>query len=54
MICNKTLNDYKNGCNSCTIYFVLFATAFQIIISISSAFIFTHKYSKQRYIEITI
>ena len=28
MIHNKTLNDYKNVCNSCTIYIVFFVIAF--------------------------
>ena len=28
MIYNKTLNDYKNICNSCTIYIVFFVIAF--------------------------
>ena len=28
MTYNKTLNDYKNVCNSCTIYIVFFVIAF--------------------------
>ena len=44
MVYNGTLNDYKKVCNSCTIYIVLFALAFLIIFSISSAFIYFHWY----------
>ena len=40
LIYNKTLNDYKNVCISCTIYIVLFIIAFLIIIGIYSAFIY--------------
>ena len=39
-IYNVTLNDYENVCNSCTVYKVLFAITFLIIIDISSAFIY--------------
>ena len=39
-------NDYENVCNSCTIYILLFATAFLIIISISGAFIYFRWYLK--------
>ena len=42
MIYNVTLNDYENVCGSCTIYTVLFAIAFLIIIGISSAFTYFH------------
>ena len=35
-------NDYKNVCNSCRVYIVLFAIAFLMIIGISSAFIYFH------------
>ena len=38
------VNDYEKVCNSCTIYLVLFAIAFLIIIGISSAFIHFHWY----------
>ena len=38
-ISNSTLNDYKNICNSCTIYNLLFVITFLRIISISSAII---------------
>ena len=44
MVYNGTLNDYKKVCNSCTIYIGLFALAFLIIFSISSAFIYFHWY----------
>ena len=37
MIYNGTFYDYKNVCNTCTIYIVLFVIGFLIIISISSA-----------------
>ena len=46
MIYNKTLNGYGKVCNSCTIYIVLFVTAFLIIIVISSAFIYFYWYLK--------
>ena len=36
------LNDHERVCGSCTIYIVLFAIAFLIIIGISSAFIYFH------------
>ena len=39
-------NDYGNVCNSCTIYIVLFAIAFLIMIGISSAFVYFHWYLK--------
>ena len=38
IIYNGTLNNYENVCNSCTIYIVLLAIAFLIIIGISSAY----------------
>ena len=38
MIYNSTLNEYKNVCNSCIIYIVLFVIFLIISISISSAF----------------
>ena len=44
MIYNGTLNNYRNVCNSCTIYILLFVTAFLVIISISSAYIYFHWY----------
>ena len=47
MIYNRTLNDYENVCDSCTIYIVLFVIAFLIIIGISSAFIYFHWYLKK-------
>ena len=40
-------NDYGNACNSCTIYIVLFAIAFLIMIGISSAFVYFHWYLKK-------
>ena len=42
-----TLNDYENICRSCTIYIVLFAIPFLIIIGISRAFIYFHWYLKK-------
>ena len=42
-----TLNDYRSVCGSCTIYIVLFAIAFLIIIGIRSAFIYFHWYLKK-------
>ena len=47
MIYKRTLNDYGNTCNSCTIYIVSFIIAFLIIISTSSAFIYFHWYLKE-------
>ena len=38
MIYNGNLNDYEKECDSCTIYVVLFVTAFFISISFNSAF----------------
>ena len=49
MIYNGTLNDYERLCNSCTIYIVLFAIDFLIIIGISSAFIYFHWHLKKKY-----
>ena len=46
MVFNATLNDHRRLCNSCTIYIVLFVMFFIISISISSAFIYFHCYSK--------
>ena len=40
-------NDYRNVCNSCTIYIVLFAILLIISISISSALIYFHWYLKK-------
>ena len=47
MIYKRTLNDYGNICNSCTIYIVSFIIAFLIIISTSSAFIYFNWYLKE-------
>ena len=44
MIFYENLNDYVNLWNSCTVYKVLFAIAFLIIIGINSAFIYFHWY----------
>ena len=54
MICNSTLNDYGNICNSCTVYIVLLVILFTISISSSSNFIYFHWYLKRRYSETTI
>ena len=48
------LNDYRKICNSCTVYIVLLAIFFIIIVSISSIFICFHWYLKKRYTETTI
>ena len=58
MLYNETLNVipldvipldvYKNECNSCTIYIVLFAVFFITSICISSAFIYFYWYLKKR------
>ena len=42
IIYNATLNYYENVRYSCTIYIVLFAIAFLIIIGISTVFIYVH------------
>ena len=49
MIYNKTLNDYRKMCGSCTIYIVLFTIFFIIGISISSVFIYFHWYLKSNF-----
>ena len=46
MIHNGTLNDYKKVCSSCTVYIVLFAITFLIIIGISCDLIYFHWYLK--------
>ena len=46
MICNGTLNDYKNICESCTIYIVLLSVFLTISISIGRVFIYFCWYSK--------
>ena len=46
MISYSTLNDYKNICNSCTIYFLLFFITFLRIINVSSAIIYFYWYLK--------
>ena len=52
IIYDTTLNE--KVCDSCTIYIVLFAVAFLIIIGISSAYFYFHWYLKRGYIETTI
>ena len=47
MIYNDTSNDYKNLCNSCTVYIVLFVIFFRTSISISSIYIYFHWYLKK-------
>ena len=47
MIYNGTLNDYGKIFNSCTVYIVLFATAFLMIIGISSAYFYFNWYLKK-------
>ena len=46
MIYNGTLSNYRDVCNSCAIYIVMFVIAFLIIIGISGAFIYFHWYLK--------
>ena len=41
IIYNEILNDYGNVCNSCTVFIVLFVTAFLVIISISVSIFFS-------------
>ena len=40
-------NDYKNVCNSCTVYIALLDIIFVIITGISSAFIYFYWYLKK-------
>ena len=58
--CNKNIdaskmihNDYRNVCNSCTIYIESFAITFLIIIGISSEFTYFHWYLKKSNTNIT-
>ena len=51
---NVTLNECKNGCNSCMIYILLYVILLIVSISISSVFIYFHWYLKRKYIETTI
>ena len=46
MIYNKSLNDYRKICASCTICIVLFSIFFMISVSISSVFIYFYWYLK--------
>ena len=48
------LNDYKNICNSCTVYIVLLTIFFIKSLSISSVFIYFHWYFKRGYTETAI
>ena len=48
LVYNSTMNNHKKVCSTWTVYIVLFVTAFLIIISISSAFIYFHWYSERR------
>ena len=48
MIYNSAMNDYKKVRSACTVYIVLFVTAFLIIIIISTVFIYFHWYSKRK------
>ena len=52
IIYDTTLNEKVSG--SCTVYIVLFVSAFLIIIGISSAYFYFHWYLKSGYIETTI
>ena len=40
-------NDYVNEFNSCTMYIILFAIAFLMIIDISNAYFYLHWYLKR-------
>ena len=53
LIYNKTLNDYGNVCNSCTIYIVLLIIFFIYLLSISCAFISFYWYLKKDSTSIT-
>ena len=53
LIYNRTLNDYGNVCNSCTIYIVLLAILLIINIGISCAFIYFLWYLKEDNTSIT-
>ena len=54
IIYNGTLNCDENVCNFCTVYIVLFAIAFLIIIRISSAYFYFHWYFRKGNIETVI
>ena len=47
MIYNRTLNNYRKVCKSCTICIMLLVIVFLIIIVINSAFIYFHWYLKK-------
>ena len=47
MVYNRTVNEYRNVCNSCTIYILLFINAFLISIGISRAYFYFHWYLKK-------
>ena len=53
LIYNKTLNDYKNVCNFCTI-FVILLIFFIISTGLSCAFVYFHWYLKKGSIVLTI
>ena len=53
MIYNETLNDYRNVCNSCTIYITFLVIAILIIIAICSVFIYFHQYLKRSNANVT-
>ena len=44
---NSTWNEYKNVCNSCTIFIVLLVIFFVISISTSSVFLFLLAFKKE-------
>ena len=46
-------NDYGNMCNFCTVYIVLFAIAFLLILGISSSYFYIHCYLKKSNTNIT-
>ena len=52
MIYNSTLNNYEKICSSCTVYIILFAIAFLMIIGISSEYFYFHWYLKRTDINI--
>ena len=53
LIYNKTLNDFGNRCNSCTIYIALLVIFFIISIGISCTFVYFYWYLKKDNTRIT-
>ena len=53
LIYNRTLNDYENVCNSCTIYVVLLVIFFIISRGMSCVFVYFYWYLKKDNANIT-